>query len=146
MNLLLLSAVLVLCTFVSCDRSPTESQRSLSEKLQSELDLALMSCRDRRGVSAAIAGPDENLWLGVSGMSDPEVSELITEDMLFNIGWSVPELYASALILLYEKEDLLSLDDPISRWLSDYEYLEEDSITVDHLLRHMKGQKRWCGS
>jgi hypothetical protein len=41
--------------------------------------------------------PNEQIWLGVSGMSDPTIEEQITPEMLFDIG-STGKNYLAALM------------------------------------------------
>jgi len=123
----------------SCGKDLVAPSPSLTERLQGVLDDTVGLPDYRKGISVAIVGPGDQVWHGVSGVSDPVTAEAISEDMLFNIGWSVSEMYIAALILHYAADGLLSLDDPISEWLKDFAHIEEDSITVRHLLTHTSG-------
>jgi D-alanyl-D-alanine carboxypeptidase len=62
-------------------------------------------------------------------------------DMLFQIG-SIEKNFTAALMLKLVEEGRLSLDDPISRWVSGYEQIDP-SITVRQLLNHTSGIYDW---
>ncbi len=110
---------------------------TFSEKLQSTIDSVLVELPDYKGVSAAVKIPGEELWLGASGFSDPDNSEEITTDMLFSAN-HLHKSFVAALILKYSEEGLLSLEDPISNWITGYQYIDS-TITVRHLLDNTSG-------
>jgi D-alanyl-D-alanine carboxypeptidase len=90
-----------------------------------------------KGVSAAIIRPNEEIWLGVSGMSDPTVEEKINPEMLFDIG-STGKNYIAALVLQLAEEGRLTLDDPLSKWLPDYPNID-NKVKIRQLLNHTSG-------
>ncbi|MFX0064383.1 MAG: serine hydrolase domain-containing protein [Candidatus Hermodarchaeota archaeon] len=89
------------------------------------------------GISTAVIFPDQDLWLGASGMSDPINSVPITSDMLFYIG-SITKNFMAALILKLSEEEKLSLEDPLHKWLPKYKNINSE-ITVRQLLNHTSG-------
>lgn len=118
---------------------------SLDERLQNVIDDGIREY-DVRGVSAAVIFPNDNKWIGVSGVSHDTVS--IKPDMLFPIG-SITKNFVAALTLKLQEEGRLSLDDPVSKWLKEYPNVNS-KITIRQLLNHTSGiymfwsnQKLW---
>ncbi|MFC1724254.1 serine hydrolase domain-containing protein [candidate division KSB1 bacterium] len=131
--------LLSMSVFMFCSKNSTgnkETEKTFFQKLQTELDNALISVNGV-GVSAAVIMPDGEIWLGASGMSDPEQAEEITTDMLFDVG-GVRESFSAAQILKFEEEGILSIEDPISNWLPEFQYID-NSITVRQILEHTSG-------
>ena len=102
--------------------------------LQGALDGARQST-NVMGVSVAIIVPGYSPWLGVSGESYP--GHPITPDMLFDMA-SAGKLIMAALVLDLCEDGLLSLDDPVSKYLPAYPNVN-GSITVRQLLNHTSG-------
>jgi hypothetical protein len=76
---------------IACTSHPTtsptpalESELTLTQKLQNTLNDFIKNS-NIQGVSSAILMPNKEIWLGVSGMSDPTIEEQITPEMLFDI-------------------------------------------------------------
>jgi len=109
-------------------------KNTIEEKLQKVLDDGI-SKYDVRGVSAAVIFPDQKVWKGVSGISHDTVS--IKSDMLFAIG-SITKNVVAALTLKLAEEGMLSLEDPLSKWLPRYPYVDS-TITIRQLLNHTSG-------
>ena len=107
-------------------------------RLQAALDSALVKCYQRGiGASAAVIIPDQDIWLGASGISSADPSEPMSTDMLFDIANQYC-IFTVALILQFIEEGLLSFDDPISDWLPTYAYVDS-TITIRQLLAHTSG-------
>jgi D-alanyl-D-alanine carboxypeptidase len=87
------------------------------------------------GVSAAVVVHGHLVWTGVSGNSYPGAS--VTSDMHFDIG-SAAKNFVAALIFKLSEEGLLNLQDPISKWLPTFKYVDE-RITIRQLLDHTSG-------
>jgi D-alanyl-D-alanine carboxypeptidase len=102
--------------------------------MQNVLDEGI-SKQDVRGVSAAVILPNERKWSGVSGTSHDTVA--INTDMLFAIG-SITKNFVATLTLKLVEEGVLSLDDPLSKWLPAYPHIDSD-ITLRQLLNHTSG-------
>jgi D-alanyl-D-alanine carboxypeptidase len=120
-------AVLHTLTVCSCG-SP------LDDTLQAILDTGIAQ-HGAQGVSAAVLFPDGRLWTGVSGLSHDTVA--IEPEMLFAIG-SVTKNVVAALTLQLAEENVLSLDDPLSKWLPEYPHIDS-RITLRQLLNHTSG-------
>jgi D-alanyl-D-alanine carboxypeptidase len=137
---LLLAAMVLIMPLSGCGQ-PTPSQTSIAEvepelarELQGALDSAL-EASGTMGVSAAVIMPDGRIWTGVSGLSGADTP--ITPDMLFDMGSTGKNLFA-ALVLKLAEEGLLSLDDPISKYLPPYPNVD-GTITIRQLLNHTSG-------
>ena len=125
----LLCFILLLLSVCSCDNNLT-----LDQKLQKVMDKGLERY-DAKGASAAIVFPDGTRWSGTSGYSHDTVS--IHPDMIFAIG-SVTKNVVAALTMQLAEENILSLEDPLSKWLPDYSYID-NTITIRQLLNHTSG-------
>jgi len=136
-GILLLSSIIVLA---GCNRHPLSFEETLAtelpyaEELQEKLDSA-MQLTDVIGVSAAIIVDGAGMWTGTSGESYP--GKPVTTDMLFDLG-SAGKLLAGPLMVKLMEDGLISLDDPINKYLPDFPYADGD-ITIRQLLNHTSG-------
>lgn len=111
-----------------------EPELPYSQELQESLDRT-RQLTNVMGASVAIIAPGHRPWLGVSGESYP--GRPITPDMLFDMA-SISKLLTSALVLDLCEDGLLSLDDPVSKYLPAYQNVD-GSITIRQLLNHTSG-------
>ena len=120
----------IICVIVcSCT-----SEMPVEDQLQEVLDQGIAKY-DIHGVSATVIFPNDEIWNGVSGISHDTVP--IEPNMVFAIG-SVTKNFIAALTLTLAEENLLSLDDPISKWLPTYAHVD-GNITIRQLLNHTSG-------
>ena len=131
MKLKILLFSIITYFFILCS---SESQIPLEDKLQKVLDKEI-SKYNVNGVSAAVIFSDGKIWNGVSGISHDTVT--IKPEMLFAIG-SITKNFIAALTLKLVEEEALSLDDPLSNWLPNYTFVD-NNITIRQLLNHTSG-------
>ena len=117
---------LILCT--------CEPKSSLESRMQNVLDKGIQQY-NVRGVSAAVIFPNEKIWSGASGISHD--SAAINPDMLFAIG-SITKNIVATLALKLSEENIISLEDPLSKWLPSYPHID-GMITIRQLLNHTSG-------
>lgn len=121
---------LMLLGLFSCSRD----RRPLEEQLQEALSSGLRKY-DVKGASAALVFPDQSVRFVVSGISHDTVS--IQSDMLFAIG-SITKNVVAALVLQLVEEGVLSLEDPLHKWLPAHPKIDS-AITIRQLLAHTSG-------
>jgi D-alanyl-D-alanine carboxypeptidase len=127
----LLLFIIIIHFLITCTYG---SNLPLEDRMQKILDKGI-SKYGARGVSAAVIFPDGKVWTGVSGISHDSVA--IEPDMLFAIG-SITKNVVAALTLKLAEENILSLDDPLSKWLPEYPHVDRN-ITIRQLLNHTSG-------
>jgi D-alanyl-D-alanine carboxypeptidase len=138
---MLLLAAVVLALLAGCGQPATPSPALMAEvepELAQELQLALDSSREAGGVigvSAAIIDADGRLWTGVSGDSQP--GQPVTAEMLFDMG-SAGKMLVGPLMLDLAEEGLLSLDDPLDKYIDPPPGVD-GSIPIRLLLNHTSG-------
>jgi D-alanyl-D-alanine carboxypeptidase len=133
-------SIIVCFVFYSCG-----SDLPIEKQMQETLDKGIKKY-DVHGVSATVIFPDDHIWTGTSGVSHDTVT--MKPDMLFAVG-SVTKNIVAALTLKLVEENRLSLEDPISKWLPSYAFVDS-MITIRQLLNHTSGiymfwenQKLW---
>ncbi len=125
--------MLSLSLLIGCSRT-TEPELPYAMELEDVLNQTRQST-NVMGISVAIIVPGYHPWLGVSGESHP--GQPITKDMLFDMA-SAGKLIMSALVLDICEDGLLSLKDPISKYLPEFPNVD-GSITIRQLLNHTSG-------
>jgi len=126
----ILIAALVILAAGSCSRD----RRPLAVQLQDALDRGLRKY-EVKGASAALIFPDGVTRLVVGGLSDE--SAPMRPEMLFAVG-SITKNVVAALVFRLVEEGVLSLDDPLQKWLPPYPKVE-GTITIRQLLAHTSG-------
>ena len=116
---------------------PVEDTRSLEEKLQDIINSKVGESK-LKGVVVSIRIDGEERWNFTAGYSND--TEFIDRDMRFGIA-SITKTVVAATIMKLEEEGLLSLDDPISDYLSLANPNIDPSITINQLLNHLAGLK-----
>jgi CubicO group peptidase (beta-lactamase class C family) len=86
------------------------------------------------GAQAAAILADGSTWTAGAGTSAPD--QPMTPDLLMAIA-SVTKVYTAALTLDLASDGLLSLDDPLDRWLPEAPHA--NGVTIRQLLTHTSG-------
>ena len=95
--------------------------------------------RPAPGVSLLVITP-AGRYFKAAGVADVTSCAPLTADSPYEIG-SNTKLMTSAMILQLQEEGVLSIDDPIAKWVPELaaELPNGDAITIDMLLRHTSG-------
>ena len=124
--------LLILVLFIvisSCKKS--ETVPSGAGLIQSDIKTLLDSIVENTGVPGLVAGvwaPNEGIDLVYSvGVADMETNEPISDQMVYRIGSETKTFTVTVLLQLVD-EGLLSLDDPLSKFLPDFPRGDEVSI------------------
>jgi len=112
----------------------TRTKEPIEKQIQHALDKTIEK-NNERGVSAAIIIQDRKKMSFTSGISHDSIT--MNPDMLFAIG-SVTKNVVAALTLKLAEENILSLDDSLSKWLPNYPNVD-NTITIRQLLNHTSG-------
>ena len=123
-------ALSVLVSVTSCSRDV----RPLDERLEEALGKRLRQY-GVKGASTAVILPGDSALTVVSGISHDSVA--VRPDMLFATG-SITKNVVATLVFQLAEEGVLSLDDPLSRWLPSYAHIDS-AITIRQLLAHTSG-------
>jgi D-alanyl-D-alanine carboxypeptidase len=109
--------------------------------LAARLQLAIDRWRENHsvpGLAAAVRMPDGALWIGVSGEAAVGTeSRPVRPSTPFVIA-SITKSFIAALTLQLQEEGVLSLSDPVSKWLPKEP--DGDRITLRMLLNHQSGK------
>ncbi len=120
--------------------------RRLGERFQTTLDslyeAAQLYEETFPGATAAFALPDGTIIGFATGYSDVEAGVPMEADMRMPAG-SIGKTFAAATALSMARDGLLSLDDPLSKWLGARPWFGRlpngPDITLRHLLNHSAG-------
>lgn len=106
--------------------------------IKERLDLVLsdyMIQNNIKGISASVNIGKEKVWQGAFGYSYDTIK--LHPLSLLGIG-SITKTYTSTIILQLFEEGKLHLNDPLSKWLPNFENVNS-SITIRQLLNHTSG-------
>ena len=79
------------------------------------------------------------VWHGVSMAEDSDNSDSVASQSRFPI-YSITKTFTAVCVLCLDKTGLLSVHDPITKWMTDLPDLPlPESVTLSHLLRHVSG-------
>lgn len=129
---------------IGCNNTDIAKHKVFYSKFQSVLDRELSD--NNPGISVSISSPLKNIyWSGAAGYSDRDKKIRLHPDQTFRIA-SVTKTFVAATILRLWEDKRLSLDDPITMYISErhFEILKKggyspDKITIRHLLTHSGG-------
>jgi len=108
----------------------------LASMLQDTLDTYVFQISNIKGMSASVYIPGQGIWTGVSGVS--YTGQPITSDMRFGIA-SNTKLFCSVMMLKLAENNIISLDDSLSNWLTITNPNIDPNITIRQLLNHTSG-------
>jgi CubicO group peptidase (beta-lactamase class C family) len=110
------------------------------ESVVGRIDARLQMAEQQEGFSGVVyVGKGRNVLLNRGyGWSDPVMGLKNNDEKRFMIA-SVSKSFVATAILQLEEQGLLSVDDPIGKYLPDYPELQGEIITIHHLLSHTSG-------
>lgn len=111
---------------------PPEAAADIQALLDAEIDAGHIV-----GLTLLIDSPVAT-FAGASGYADRENEIALQPDEAFRMG-SITKMFTTTVILQLVEEGVLSLDDPLTRWLPDVTVPNGDVITLHHLLQHTSG-------
>ncbi len=91
---------------------------------------------DSPGAAVLVAKDGKILYQKGFGFASLEHHIPITPETKFRIG-SITKQFTAAAILKLQEDGLLSMDDPLSKFIPDYP--RGDEVTIHHLLTHISG-------
>ncbi len=89
---------------------------------------------DQPGCSAAVAVRGELVWAAARGLADLASATPLTTETRFDVA-SISKQFTATAILLLQRDGLLSLSDPVSRYIEGLPGWA-DEVTLDALLHH----------
>lgn len=126
-----------LIALACCQPASGLEEASLAELLQSARDEMRLP-----GVRAAVRFPDGHVVRAAVGLADKKANKPLDDDVGMP-GGSTGKPFVATLTMLLVEEGVLSLDDPVKKWLGDRDWFEKlpnsDDILVRHLLSHSAG-------
>lgn len=135
MRTISLLAFLVLVSIGASD-AIAQSDAALLSRLDSIAGADVAGERAVGLVVAVVKGKDQ-LLLKAYGSADADSNTIMTANTVFPIG-SVTKQFTAAAILQLRDAGKLSLDDPMTKWLPEFE-TPGNGVTLRHLLSHTAG-------
>ncbi|TXE02809.1 serine hydrolase domain-containing protein [Algoriphagus aquimarinus] len=116
-------------------------QQVYSQSLESKIDSLLESTFSPEGPGAVflVAKAGKPIYKKAFGQANLELNVPMNTDNVFEIGSMTKQFTAVAILMLMEQE-MLQLDDEITKFIPDYP-THGKTITVHHLLTHTSGIK-----
>jgi len=129
-------ALVLAASLLTAGSLAAQAARPLPQRLDS---IANSGVVERRvvGLTAMVVRGNDTLLARGYGKADYEWDVAMPADAMFEIG-SVTKQFTAAAILQLRDEGKLSLDDPITKWLPDFN-TRGNSVTLRHLMDHTSG-------
>ncbi|MGH7680217.1 MAG: serine hydrolase domain-containing protein [Gemmatimonadaceae bacterium] len=122
----------------SAQTTPLTDRSALVRRLDSLAGSGVFENR-ATGIAAAVVRGNDTLLLKGFGKADVEWNVPMPADAVFEIG-SITKQFTSVAILQLRDEGKLSLDDPITKWLPDFD-TRGNKVTLQRLMDHTSGIK-----
>lgn len=97
------------------------------------------------GLSAAVSAGEAVVWAQAFGTADLEQQVPVRPDTVFRIASISKPITATAVMQLVER-GLVSLDDPIQRFVPGFPRKPQGEVRVRHLLTHTSGIRHYRGN
>lgn len=119
---------------------PNKGNAQLSQESKNSLQHKLDSCVQQfniPGISVALIFPNDEIYLGASGLSDIETGHKMDTSHLFQMA-SVTKLFTSAIVMKLIEQGYFTLDDTIGRFLPVLNNVPVNT-KIRYLLNHRSG-------
>ena len=108
------------------------------ERLNSTIERQ-MQALNHPGLAIGVTDHQRLLFVGNYGQANRESGQPVTPETLFQIG-SIGKSFTSIVLLQLQEQGLLSIDDPVTRYLPWFEVQSDFApITLRHLMSHTAG-------
>ena len=97
------------------------------------------------GLSAAVVQGDQVVWAQGFGVADVEQGVMVRPESVFRIASISKPITAVAVMQLVER-GLVSLEDPIQKYVPSYPRKPQGEIRIRHLLTHTSGIRHYKGN
>ncbi len=97
------------------------------------------------GLSAAVVQGDQVVWAQGFGVADVEQGVMVRPESVFRIASISKPITAVAVMQLVER-GLVSLEDPIQKYVPSYPRKPQGDIRIRHLLTHTSGIRHYKGN
>lgn len=97
------------------------------------------------GLSAALVQGDQIVWAQGFGIADVEQGVMVRPESVFRIASISKPITAVAVMQLVER-GLVSLDDPVQKYVPAYPRKPQGEIRIRHLLTHTSGIRHYRGN
>lgn len=132
-------ATAVICALITV--SPTRAQVNIEQIVQQKIQPILPKNGEGGGVAVAVRTDGKTSFYNY-GMADNAQNRPVTADSIFNLG-SVGKVFATTLLAQAVKQNQLSLDDPIAKYVTELQRGGDiRTITMGQLASHTSGLPR----
>jgi beta-lactamase class C len=132
-------ATVVICALITV--SPTRAQVNIEQIVQQKIQPILPKNGEGGGVAVAVRTDGKTSFYNY-GMADNAQNRPVTADSIFNLG-SVGKVFATTLLAQAVKQNQLSLDDPVAKYVTELQRGGDiRRITLGQLASHTSGLPR----
>lgn len=137
--------LVIFCVFILCQCFFVESSaKVINDELESNIETLVteqMTEGNIPGLSVVIVKGDKTIYQKGFGYADLGSDQKVTNETLFEIG-SNSKAFTALGVLMLEKEGLISLSDPITKYIPwlQMKYRGTDTFSsIEHFLHHTSG-------
>lgn len=94
------------------------------------------------GMSVAAVAGDRLAWAAGFGVADVENQVPATAETVYRVA-SISKTFAATAVMQLVEKGLVSLDDPIRKWVPQFPRKGDTTITLRHLLTHTSGIRHY---
>jgi beta-lactamase class C len=132
-------ATAVICALITV--SPTRAQVNIEQIVRQKIQPILPKNGEGGGVAVAVRMDGKTSFYNY-GMADNAQNRPVTADSIFNLG-SVGKVFATTLLAQAVKQNQLSLDDPVAKYVTELQRGGDiRRITLGQLASHTSGLPR----